>query len=93
MVGPRRGRSRVLINTNTDPKILGEWMDAAEKAEPPVEEVRRLFQGADAIEVSNEDAQTILAWAEKLPGWNTASADAKPLIVEKGTMDLIPADE
>lgn len=93
MTGPRRGRSRVLINTEADPRVLEVWMDAAHAAGPPVVEVGRLFQGADVIEVSNEEAEQILAWAEKLPGWDTAPANGKPLLFQHGTMDIIPSSE
>ena len=45
--------------------------------------LRRLFSGADVIEVTEQAGREIRQWAEGIDGWNEAADDQKPLVFQR----------
>ena len=55
------------------------WWSAARRSSSVPPPLGALLQGRTRIEVSAEEADAALAWAERLDGW--AEANPKPLLV------------
>ena len=55
------------------------WWSAARRSSHVPPPLAALLQGRTRIEVSAEEADAALAWAERLDGW--AEAHPKPLVV------------
>jgi hypothetical protein len=58
------------------------WWLAARRAGDAPPPLLGLLHGRSRVEVSNEEADAILAWAERVDGW--ADANPKPLFVHRG---------
>jgi hypothetical protein len=64
------------------------WWSAARRCSTVPPPLAALLQGRTRIEVSAEEADAALAWAEQLDGW--ADANPKPLLVHRGSTGQRP---
>ena len=77
---------RVLINTefvNTKDPRSDVWWDAAvDTRDTAPEPLKRVFAGADAVDVSEDEARQIREWASKFTGWADRPDGEKPLLFQ-----------
>jgi len=79
---PARRLTRILVNVehaNNREDEYRTWWDAAlavVETAPAV--AKRLLSGIDVLDVTEEEGREVLAWAERIAGWNDSAR--KPLL-------------